>query len=558
MPNGGTSAPDPPLALSDLIELLDGLDDEALADLVADLPQGSLATLLDMTAQASIAPADPAAQAFELDEGYRSRDHLTFLSERLAAAAADVEAGTTRYLRVSMPPRSGKSLLISVYFLIWLLRHHPDWKIGLISHTPSLAVSWGRAVRRLIEEHGATLGLALASDAGAASEWQTTGGGGIVSRSAPGQSVTGLGFKVLIVDDIVKDFASAHSQVQRDAIWDYWRANSYTRLEPPALVIVVGTRWHEDDFLGRLASVEYDGDPDRWEVIEFPAIAETNDVLGRSPGEPLMSPLLDESPEQAIARYADIKETIGSYAFDAIYQQRPGKAKGAIFDLGWWKYWTTNPEKATEDGRVVLLDPTTLSRARWLDSWDCAFKGLTSSDYVVGQRWVRVGPRRYLIASTRARRTFTSTLDVMRKWANPFGTSVPCSAFVHERAVEDKANGTAVIDVLTEEIAGMVAINPTTSKTARARAVTPECESGHVFLPLPSDPGNEWVQDLLDEVRNFPTGAHDDQVDALSQALTRLREARAGSVTVPGRVTRLPSVSRGQTALQAPVRKYTR
>lgn len=545
-----------PEDLHDLIDLLDGADEAQVAALVADLPPGAVTALLDATARtSSTLPDTPLAQARELDAGYRTRSHLAYLAERLAQAVKDVEAGTTRRLVVSMPPRSGKSLLTSVWLPTWLLRTHPDWKIGLISHSPSLAVSWGRAVRGIIEEHSSSLGVSIASDAGAASEWQTTAKGGIVSRSAPGQSITGLGFKVMLLDDVVKDFAAAHSEVQRQAVWDWWIANSVTRLEPPALVVVIGTRWHEDDFIGRLLSPEYEGDPAQWEVIEFPAIAEAHDVLGREPGEPLLSPLLDETPEQALERWADVRQAVGTYTWTALYQQRPAPAKGAIFDVGWWRFWTANPAKATEDGKVVHFDPEAASQGQWLDSWDCAFKATDSSDYVVGQRWCKVAARRFLVHQTRARMTFTTTLAAMRRWTDPRG-DVPCSRHVHLRLVEDKANGTAIIDTMKEEVAGLVPVNPTESKQARARAITPEVESGHVYLPLPSDPGNEWVADLLDELRNFPTGAHDDQVDALTQALARMRGERKGSVTVPGRVTTIPTTRRGQAALQMPRRKY--
>lgn len=548
-----------PEELADLIDLLDGLDDEAVLALVEGLPQGSVEALLGVTASAASAasPPSPFVQARDLDPGYRERAHLTYLSSRLAQAVADVEQGQTRRLVISMPPRSGKSLLTSVYLPTWLLRLHADWKVGLISHSPSLAVSWGRQVRRMIEEHGAALGLSIAPDAGAASEWQTTATGGIVSRSAPGQSITGLGFKVMLLDDVVKDFAAAHSSTQREAIWEWWLANAQTRLEPPSLVVVVGTRWHEDDFIGRLLSPEYEGDPGEWEVIDFPAIAVEHDVLGREPGEPLLSPLLEESRDEALDRWEAVRRSVGTYSWSALYQQRPAPARGAIFDVGWWRYWTSNPDKATEDGRVVYFDPPAHASARWLDSWDMAFKGTDDSDYVVGQRWVQHGANRYLLASTRARRTFTATLAEMRRWCDPAAdgpSAPPFTRLVHERLVEDKANGTAILDTLRETIPGLIPVNPTESKQARARAITPEVEAGNVLLPLPSDPGNEWVTDLLAELRDFPTGSHDDQVDALTQALSRMRRAGTGSVVSPNRVTSLPNISRGRAAMTTPRR----
>lgn len=497
-------------------------------------------------------PKDPISQAKVLDPGYRARSHLSYLAERLAQAVRDVEGGESRYLIVSMPPRMGKSHLTSIYLPTWLLRCHPDWKIGLISHSPHLATTWGRQVRRMVEEHPDTLGIGLAKDAGAVSDWETTEGGGISSRSAPGQSITGLGFKVMLIDDPVKDYAAAHSKTQREALWDWWKANAVTRLEPPSLVVVIGTRWHEDDLIGRLLNPTYDGDPDQWEVISFPALAEDDDVLGRTAGEPLISPIVaDETPKKALKRWAQLKKTVGSYAWAALYQQRPAPAEGAIFDMDTFKFWTRDPNKATEDGKVVYLNPEEVGRkGTWLDSWDLSFKGSENSDYVVGQRWVRVGANRYLIAQQRGQWTFTQTIKKMLRWAKTDNeVDSPYGSFVHRRLVEDAANGPAIMDQLKDKIAGLKPVNPKASKEARARAVSPEIESGNVFLPYTGDKGNEWVQDLLGELRNFPNDTHDDQVDSLTQGLANLRDPSGGKVTNPDEAYRK---KQAQAGLQGP------
>lgn len=494
------------------------------------------------------AEVSPLAEAQYLDPAYSEPAHLQFLSERLRKAVEDVENGISRRLVVSMPPRMGKSQLTSVYLPVWLLHKHPEWKIGLISHSPHLATSWGRQVRRIVEERGKELGLAVAKDAGAVSDWQTTKRGQVVARSAPGQSITGLGFKVMLVDDPVKDYAAAHSVTDRDALWDWWKANAVTRLEPPSLVVVIATRWHEDDMIGRLRSKEHEGDPDDWEVISFPAIADDHDVLGREPGEPLMSPIVKETEEEALARWEEIRVSVGSYSWAALYQQRPAPAKGAIFDRDWWRYWTTDPEKVTDDGRVRLLEVA--GPGQWLDSWDMAFKGTEKSDFVVGQRWVRQGANRFLISQQRGRWTFTQSLERLRKWGksdDPEGS--PYGHLVHQRLIEEAANGFAIIDTLREEISGLKPIKANVGKEARARAVTPEIESGNVYLPLPSEEGFEWVSSLLDELRNFPHDVHDDQVDALTQALSGLRVHGKASITVPGRSGRSIETNRGRTAM---------
>lgn len=489
--------------------------------------------------------SSPLAMAQRIDHKYTARPHLKYLSDRLVAAVEKPEITRKRQLAISMPPRMGKSSMVSINLPIWLLHLHPEWKIGLVSHSPELASSWGREVRREITEHGSDYGIKIARDSGAASNWQTTEGGGIVSRSMPGQSVTGLGFNVLIIDDPVKDYADAHSKHSRDENWNWWVANALTRMEPPGIVIVVGTRWHEDDLIGRLLSKEYSGDPADWEVISFPALAETNDVLGRVPGEPLISPLLNETPEEAVARWNELKDSVGSYTWAALYQQKPAPSEGAIFNLNWWKYWTTDFDLAHRDPNTIYIDPDTLNNGQWLDSWDMSFKGAATSDFVVGQRWVRVGTKRLLIHQWRERMDFTQTLAKMRQSAVRTNDVVsPYGHFVYTRLVEEAANGIAIINSLKDEIIGIKPIPAKISKEARARIVTPEIETGHVYLPHPAEPGNEWVADYLSEFRDFPNGLHDDQVDSTTQALQEMKGSGRGSITVPGRDTGAVSTSR--------------
>lgn len=507
----------------ELAALVKDLSPDEIEELLEDLPDPAARALLNIIpASRDDLPATALAQALELDDGYRVRAHLEYLSERLAKAVEDVENGQSRNLVISMPPRMGKSTLASQYLQVWLLRQHPEWKIGMISHDSSLAVTWGRAVRRFAENRP-ELGIRIAPDAGAAQEWETREHGGILARSVGG-SITGRGFKVLLIDDPVKDFVTAHSEVFRKNLWEWWLSTAQTRLEPPSLTIVIGTRWHEDDFIGRLLSEDHEGDPNEWEVISFPALAdEESDVLGRALDEPLISPLIDETPEESVQRWEKIKKDVGSYTWSALYQQKPSAPKGAIFDVGWWHYWTTDPRKVTEDGHIILFDPNDHS-GTWVESWDCAFKDTKTSDFVVGQRWVRREAQIFLAQQVRGRWSFTKTLPQMETFSAPW---------VAARLVEDKANGTAILDTMRRRLTGLIPINPREGKEARARAVSPLVEAGNVYLPHPSEPGCEWVTDLIDETRNFPTGAHDDQVDAMSQALFRLRLVEVTRKTRP-------------------------
>lgn len=495
----------------DILTAVSELDEEGLRAFIGNLSDVEAAAFLSILPQdKNAAQASPIKHACAVDQAFVSRPHLEYLSDRIAQAAHDVTQGISRRLIIQMPPRSGKTTLTTLHTPAWVLSQHPDWSIALTSHDGTLAAGWGRQIRRWAED-GHLPGVTIAADAGAVKEWETPQGGGVLSRSIR-ESFIGRGAKMLLIDDPHKDFADAHSEVSRDAVWDWWLSVAQTRLEPPSLVIVVLTRWHEDDLAGRLLSDDHEGDPADWEVLRFPALAESADTLGRSQGDPLLSPLLpDETPETALVRWAETRQAVGSYVWSAMYQQSPSPSKGTIFDVDWWHFYDDPP--ATFD--------------RTLTSWDCAFKGTSTSDYVVGQRWGCKGADRYLLDQVRGRWSFTETLDHMRSFCQ--GTT--------ENLVEDKANGTAVIDVLKREVPGMIPVNPTNSKEARARAVTPQIEAGNVHLPM-SRPGS-WVSEFLDECRAFPSGAHDDMVDAMTQALSRLTSA-GGRPRVARATGRLP------------------
>lgn len=539
----------------DVAELVAGLTPEQVIQLVTDLPAGVADVLLAQLGESGqVVPEDPAALAPALVEGFVMRPHLSYLFNVLERAVRDVEDGRSRRIVVEMPPRMGKTMTVSQVLPAWVLAHHPDWPIALTSFDGQLATSWGRAIRRWAEAGSLGPAVQVARDAGAVGTWETTRGGSVISRSR-GEGLTGRGAKVLVIDDPHKDFMDAHSAVQRETVWQWWLNVAQTRLQGATLVVVVMTRWHEDDLVGRLLSPDYPGDPADWEVVRLPALADSpNDLLGRAPGAPLLSPLEDEDEEQAVQRWERVRRAVGSYTFSALYQQAPAPPSGSLFHMDHWRYWTDDPARADGE-RIVYVPPERFDRARWVDSWDMAFKGADTSDFVVGQRWCREGADRFLVAQARGRWTFTQTIDRMLAWSDGLG---PYGHLVHQRLVEDAANGTAIVDTLRSRVSGLKPIRARISKEARARIVSPEIESGNVYLPLPSAPGNGWVADLLSELRQFPNDAHDDQVDALTQALGHLRDAGKGSATVPrGVIRRTVQGQMGRSGPPAQARRAT-
>ena len=221
---------------------------------------------------------------------------------------------------------------------------------------------------------------------------------------------------------------------------------------------------------------------------------------------------------------AGMQRSLGSYGSAGQLQQRPAPAEGAILKRRWWRWWSGRPEEAPHFGQII-------------QSWDMAFSDTDGSDFVVGQVWGQFGADKFLIRQVRARMEFTETVAAVKQLTAWVEENYPAHRG-HLKLVEDKANGPAVLSTLQREVPGLSGVNPKGDKVARARAVAPEVEAGNVYLPgMANAEGTgydrmqtpEWVRGLVDECAAFPNAAHDDQVDALSQALTRL----AGSGWVP-------------------------
>jgi predicted phage terminase large subunit-like protein len=296
----------------------------------------------------------------------------------------------------------------------------------------------------------------------------------------------------LIIDDPIKTNAEADSLIMRDHLWNWYKSTFYTRLNSGGGIVIIQTRWHEDDLVGRLLDADRAYDDNKWKILNFPAIAEVDDEY-RKAGEAL-------HPERYPLEQLELtKRSSGSRAWASLYQQRPAPEEGHIFHREWFKYW--NQQELPKDFTKII------------SSWDMSFKDTKTSDFVVGQVWGIRGGSFYLLDQIRKRMGFVETCEaferIVKRWPQ-----------TREKLVEDKANGTGVIDFLKRKISGIIPISPTESKVARANMVTVFFEAGNVFFP----PKNmyPWVDDLEAELCTFPTGVHDDQVDSLTQALTRL------------------------------------
>lgn len=417
-------------------------------------------------------------------------------------------------LLISLPPQEGKSSRATKIGALWALTRDPETRIGIASYAQSLAEGFGRDVRNTIATHNGDegtldLGLRVASDYGSARRWQLDGHRGGVVCVGIGSGLTGRPLDALTIDDPFADAEQAGSAYYRERVWDWWRSVGAPRLAPGAPVIVILTRWHEDDLAGRLVAAE---DGHRWRVINIPALADHDpgkgqaDPLGREPGEWLTS-----ARGRTPAEWEQIRIQAGTRVFTALYQGRPSPDQGNVWQRQWWRrysvpLWSQHPDRP-EAFIVPECDEIVMS-------WDMAFKDTKGSDYVAGQVWARRGANVYLLDQVHKRLGFTDTLAAFRALAARWPQA-------SRKIVEEAANGAAVIDSLKSKIPGIVAVRPHESKYARASAVSPFVEAGNVFLPSP-DVALFDAEALIDEAAGFPNAAHDDMVDATSQALAEL------------------------------------
>lgn len=441
--------------------------------------------------------------------------HLQLLNRKLV----EVAVGRIPRLIVSMPPRHGKSELVSKYFPVWFLGTFPDDRIILASYEADFAASWGAKARDLMESIGLELwGLRVRPDARAANHWNLVGHLGGMDTAGVGGPLTGKGAKVLLIDDPVKNDKEAMSATYREAAWNWATATAYTRLEPGGSVVLIMTRWHEDDLVGRFLRQWRDEGGEPWEVLELPALAGEDDPLGRQPGEPLWPERFDR------AALEKIRTTLGAYWWSALYQQRPQPAGGTIFKREWFRYFT-------EAGDMYVLhrpDGTTHNVPK-VECWrfqtvDVAASVATSADYFVVATWA-VTPTKDLLL-----------LDVIRtRVEGPDQRGLIRQAFDTWRpsyvGVERVAYQLVLVQELRRQGLPVRELVPDKDKVARALVIAARYEGGTVYHRA----GAAWLGDWEAELVAFPKGEKDDQVDTASYAGAELARiaSKIGVVNKP-------------------------
>ncbi len=421
----------------------------------------------------------------------------TRLSEFLASRVQDfleLQSGHAYdILVIETPPQHGKSCTVTESLPAWYLGRYPERRVILASYDSDFAERFCRRNREKIREYGPRLfGVGTGSVDRAQELELSNAGGRLISRGIMA-GITGNPAELILIDDPVKNRQEADSAVFRERLWEEWQNSLKSRLAAGGKVILIMTPWHEDDLAARILRTEDDA-----ELLRLPLEAEEGDPMGRRPGEPLCPELGKDKSwlRQFKAAYlADPKG--GRRAWTALYQCAPRREEGNLIRRCWWRRY----------------DPAEIPRfAAEIISVDAAFKGGEDNDFVSVQVWGKLGENYYLRCCLNRHLDFPGTLAAIRTVAKLY----PAARCV---LIEDKANGPAVIQTLQREMF-CIPVNPLGGKLARVNAVAPAIESGHVYVPLTEKAA--WAEDFIDQFTAFPAGAHDDMVDAATQALSRL------------------------------------
>lgn len=425
---------------------------------------------------ARLAPAGFAMFASNGD--WQLARHLAYLND----AIMDLVSRKNRRLIVSMPPRHGKSEFISKYLPAWIIGALHE-KVLLASYEADFAEQWGRKARDVFEEYAPRVfGAKLNPNIANAKHWESTEGGSMQTAGVGGP-LTGKGGNWLIIDDPVKNAEEAESDTIRNKADDWFRSTAYTRLEPNGVIIIVMTRWHEDDIVGRLLSGPT---AHHWREINFPALAEESDELGRTPGEALWPARYD------VQALEEIKMLEGPYFWSSLYQQSPTVRGGTKIQYDWWNLYDELPHQFRQ---IVIC-------------WDTAWGTKETSDYSVAAVWGVSQNGYYLIELKRDRVEFPTLLE----WAHQLQDKYPRASHL----IEDAASGIALRQMLKKETRYVVrTVKVQTDKVSRLNGVIHAIEAGRCYLPRKA----KWLHDFMEEHRRFPNSAYKDQVDSTTLML---------------------------------------
>lgn len=446
--------------------------------------------------------ADPLALGQHLDpprasrRGKRQGTHRSPALDVICADLVQLHQGVIDRCMFFMPPQEGKSTTVAQWLPLWLLAGDPSLNIAVVSYAARLARKRSKWVRSMAAAHP-ELGIELVRGSAAAEDWRTVAGGGMRAVGMEG-GITGDPVDVLIIDDPVRGRAEAESKTYREAAWDWWENNGTTRLSSRGVAILMMTRWHTDDLAGRILKEE----PGEWRVVTIPAIAEKKDPLGRRAGEEFPS-VQDRKP----GYFRKLKALRSPYVWQSIYQQRPTAAEGNLFKRDAWRYWTL--EHSADMGRMLRMGDRAFPLRecyRFITS-DLAASTRTSADFTVFSAWA-IPPTGDLVLVDRWRGRvpeadhFEKARPLVERWQIP---TVHVEASQHSTTLAYEAGQSGI---------PIAKLEADTDKVTRAIPAANRQQQGRIWLPKDA----VWLDEWLDEHADFPSGAHDDQVDTTAYA----------------------------------------
>jgi predicted phage terminase large subunit-like protein len=402
----------------------------------------------------------------------------------------------------STPPQEGKTTWI-VHYIAWQLIRNPWLKVVYATYSQDRANAVSEKIRTLVEEW-----TPLRAGTKTKQRWETREGGGLLAAGR-GSAMTGFRSDMTVIDDPIKDMQEAQSELIRETTVDWFSSVVMTRMSSLSQIIVIATRWHKDDLIAHV-QVALEA-----EYINIPAQAtHDDDILGRRVGEWL--PSVQNRSENS---WQLIKSAVGTYVWQALYQGDPQVTGGS--------YINVDRIDVVPWDQVIFADDRgfmqTLSRALVVQSWDLTFGSIqsgkkkpSSGDYVSGQVWAVLGNKWIMIDRVHGRFTFTETVRHVQLMSARW----PQTSRIY---VEKAANGAALLDTLSKRAALIKPVTPLGSKEVRALGIQPVVDEGNVAI-LDTVLQQEDGLAMLQEFRDFPFGKHDDDVDAMTQAIQQAKQ----------------------------------
>lgn len=448
--------------------------------------------------------------AIATDSNYQDTWFHEAIANALEKALLQVEEGKEARIIIECPPQSGKSEIATKKFPAWVLGRHPDWPVIIGSYSSDLAIQFGQATRDImfLPEYQSIFTARLRSDTKAKGRWMTLEGGSYTAAGAGG-IFTGLGFKIGIVDDLFKNREEANSQIIRDSRWSWWKSTFYTRQRGNTAIIIIGTRWHTDDLIGRLIAKQEEDKKnkevnyDKWEVIKFPAIA-LEDEEHRKKGEALW-------PERfPIEKLRKTENTLGPYEFSALYQQNPIISENQEFKSDWLLKRKWQEVEVLDTRKFATIDPG----GKELEN---DYTGIVRNYVDKENKWN--------LKAIRVHFDSKELIDYIFKLHSEGFEKIGIEETVYLKAIKPFFDEECRKRDKFPDIVPLKHYNA--QKETRIRGLIPRYSTKSIFHI------EGECKDLEDEMAVFPKGAHDDTLDAAAmqneiaeppEGIERLRE----------------------------------